>query len=96
MSEQGNHFALLIISCKGDIMIRLNQISKHYVDGNKVITAIDKISLSLELNEFVVVVGASGSGKSTSVLVVAVIATMLSCFVFLNKTPAQLSKTRTK
>lgn len=46
-------------------MIQLKQISKHYMNGNKVITAIDKMSLVCDAGEFLLVTGASGSGKST-------------------------------
>ncbi len=43
-------------------MITLEGVSKSYEKG---ITALDNVSLSIEKGEFVFVVGASGSGKST-------------------------------
>lgn len=46
-------------------MIQLNQICKHYIDGSKVITALDNISITMTENEFIVITGVSGSGKST-------------------------------
>jgi len=46
-------------------MINLTNLSKHYIDGTKVITALDSISLRADVNEFIAITGASGSGKST-------------------------------
>ena len=46
-------------------MIQLTHLSKHYSDGNRIITALNDISLSFRKGEFVVISGSSGSGKST-------------------------------
>ena len=48
-------------------MVLLNTLglSKKYGDGEAQITALDRVSLSIEKGEFLSVMGASGSGKST-------------------------------
>ena len=44
-------------------VIRLESVSKHYVMGQHVIKAVDAIDLTIDRNEYVVVIGSSGSGK---------------------------------
>jgi putative ABC transport system ATP-binding protein len=47
-------------------MLTLDNISKKYlIPGNRVIVAVDRLSLELTLGAFAVVVGANGAGKST-------------------------------
>lgn len=46
-------------------MIRLLDVYKIYSDGDSEIRALDGISLHIRQNEFVAIVGSSGSGKST-------------------------------
>ena len=46
-------------------MIELKNISKHYIDGTKVVTALNNVTATFDVGEFVLVTGASGSGKST-------------------------------
>jgi ABC-type nitrate/sulfonate/bicarbonate transport system ATPase subunit len=45
--------------------IRLKSISKRFVAGSRVISALDRIDLSLNDGDFVTLVGPSGCGKST-------------------------------
>jgi putative ABC transport system ATP-binding protein len=46
-------------------VVELQQISRSFPLGNKPIIALDKVDLTLEKGEFVVLRGTSGSGKST-------------------------------
>lgn len=46
-------------------MIELQNISKHFQNGEEIVTALDNINLTIQENEFVAIMGSSGSGKST-------------------------------
>jgi putative ABC transport system ATP-binding protein len=46
-------------------LIELNQVHKHYGDGESEVRALDGIDLRIERGEFVAIMGSSGSGKST-------------------------------
>ena len=46
-------------------MIVLQDIVKTFSNGSEVVTALDKVSLSIKENDFVAFMGSSGSGKST-------------------------------
>ena len=46
-------------------IIEVSNISRHYKVGTQVVKAIDTISVDIKKNEYVSVMGASGSGKST-------------------------------
>ena len=48
-----------------DSIINLSGVSRHYEMGGETIRALDGVDLEISKNEYVAVVGASGSGKST-------------------------------
>lgn len=49
----------------GDIMIKLENINKTYKTGKTVFQALKNINLSIEMGEFIAILGKSGSGKTT-------------------------------
>jgi putative ABC transport system ATP-binding protein len=51
-------------------MVRLHQIVKSYMAGDQVVHALNGVSLHVREGEFVAIVGASGSGKSTMMNVI--------------------------
>ena len=46
-------------------VISFEGISRHYEMGEQVIRAVDELDLTIDQNEYVVLIGSSGSGKST-------------------------------
>ena len=46
-------------------LIELQNIDKYYRMGEQTVKALDSIDLSIERNEYIAFIGASGSGKST-------------------------------
>ena len=46
-------------------LINLEQVTKHYINGSDCVTALQKMSLSVDEGTFLGVMGPSGSGKST-------------------------------
>jgi len=65
-------------------VIQLEQVSKHYVMGQHVIKAVDAIDLTIERNEYVVIIGSSGSGKSTVMNIIGCLDTPTSGRYLLN------------
>jgi putative ABC transport system ATP-binding protein len=47
------------------MLIRLRNLTKHYTVGVEQIRALDGVDLDIDANEYVAIMGASGSGKST-------------------------------
>ena len=46
-------------------LVSFQQVSKSYILGDSEVHALDEVTVDIEEKEFVAVVGASGSGKST-------------------------------
>ncbi|MES2624783.1 MAG: ABC transporter ATP-binding protein [Pseudomonadota bacterium] len=46
-------------------LLEIRSLSKEYVMGNQVLTALDNVSLGIYKNEYLAFTGSSGSGKST-------------------------------
>jgi putative ABC transport system ATP-binding protein len=46
-------------------VIRTEKISKYYQTGSLEVKAVDKVNLTVQEGEFIAIIGASGSGKST-------------------------------
>jgi len=51
---------------KGEEIIRLRNVSKHYPMGDSVVKALSHIELKVFAGEFIAIMGPSGSGKSTA------------------------------
>ena len=56
-------------------MIKLEGLSKRFVMGDEVITAVNDLSLEVEEGDFISIVGPSGSGKSTLMNIIGMLDT---------------------
>ena len=68
----------------GKELIRLEKISRYFKVGTETVKAIQSISLKIYKNEFVALMGASGSGKSTMMNILGCLDTPTSGHYFLN------------
>lgn len=67
-------------------MIKVNDITKSYVNGENRFKVFQNISFEIEDNDFVVILGASGSGKSTLLNVISGLERPDSGKIFYDKT----------
>jgi putative ABC transport system ATP-binding protein len=65
-------------------VIELTDICKHYMMGQHVIRAVDGLNLAIDANEYVVIIGSSGSGKSTVMNIIGCLDTPTSGTYVLN------------
>ncbi|MEO8540450.1 MAG: ABC transporter ATP-binding protein [bacterium] len=54
-------------------MIKVESLSRHYRTGAEVVTALDEVDLEIGRGEFVAIMGASGSGKSTMMNIIGLL-----------------------
>ena len=67
-------------------IIQLKNIVKHYQVGTQVVKALRSVSLSISKGEYVAIMGASGSGKSTMMNIIGCLDTPTDGDYFLNNT----------
>ena len=65
-------------------VISFSDISRHYEMGEQLIKAVDELNLTIERNEYVVLIGSSGSGKSTLMNIIGCLDTPTSGTYVLN------------
>jgi putative ABC transport system ATP-binding protein len=66
-------------------LLKLKNVSKHYLIGDNIIKALDKLDFEINEGEFVAVMGPSGSGKSTFLQVASMLAEPSSGSIILKK-----------
>lgn len=65
MARQDNGVSNFGVAAERRVVIRLDNISRVYGQGEAMIRACDRISLSIHAGEYCAIIGQSGSGKST-------------------------------
>ena len=76
-------------------LVEVRDVTKQYHKGGETITPLDQVSLDIEQGEFVSLMGASGTGKSTLLNLIASIDKPDSGSIFVDGTDiTQLSRTK--
>lgn len=70
-------------------VIRIENLSKHYLVGGTLVRALDDVSLTIDKGEFVAIMGPSGSGKSTMMNILGCLDTPSLGRYVLNGTPVE-------
>lgn len=73
-------------STNASAVIRLQNVYRTYVMGDQVLNALDGVSLSIQKNEYIAIIGASGSGKSTMMNIIGCLDPVTAGDYFLNGT----------
>ncbi|RIL75664.1 ABC transporter ATP-binding protein [Staphylococcus devriesei] len=66
-------------------MLKFENVTKEFQDGNHIIEAVKSISLSFNKGELIAIVGPSGSGKSTFLTMAGALQTPTSGEIFINE-----------
>lgn len=70
----------------GEAVIRLQDAYRIYTMGDQVLNALDGVNLSIAKNEYIAIIGASGSGKSTMMNIIGCLDRLSKGDYFLNGT----------
>ena len=71
LTSSGEPFDNMGISGPNPLAVRTENVSRHYQMGEALVRAVDGISIEIRAGEFVALLGASGSGKSSLLNLVA-------------------------
>ena len=69
-----------------NIVAKLLNISKHYGEGELVVKALDDLNLEIKEGDYLAVMGASGSGKSTAM--------NIFCLLYTSPSPRDVEESR--
>lgn len=74
-------------------MLQVNEITKTYGSGHTAVTALDRVSFSLDKGRLLAILGPSGSGKTTLVSIIAGLLTPTSGEIVIGGHPVHLRTT---
>ncbi len=74
-------------------MLQVKEITKSYGSGHTAVTALDRVSFSLDKGRLLAILGPSGSGKTTLVSIIAGLLTPTSGEIVIGRHPAHLRTT---
>lgn len=82
----GHNHGLPHVSGAGETVIHLQDAYRIYTMGDQVLNALDGVTLSIAKNEYIAIIGASGSGKSTMMNIIGCLDRLSKGDYFLNGT----------